>query len=52
VIDGRIDPCLSQTFRFDEVGLVHQLMGENRHPVGNMAVLVGAPALGSTDLGS
>jgi crotonyl-CoA carboxylase/reductase len=52
VIDGRIDPCLSQTFRFDEVGFVHQLMGENRHPVGNMAVLVGAAAPGSTDLGS
>jgi len=52
VIDGRIDPCLSQTFRFDEVGLVHQLMGENRHPVGNMSVLVGAATPGSTDLGS
>jgi len=52
VIEGLIDPCLSKTFRFDEVGLVHQLMGENRHPVGNMAVLVGAAAPGSTDLGS
>ncbi len=52
VIDGRIDPCLSKTFPFDEVGLVHQLMGENRHPSGNMAVLVGAARTGSTDLGS
>lgn len=52
VIDGRIDPCLSKTFPFDEVGQVHQLMGENRHPMGNMAVLVGAAATGSTDLGS
>src|SRR6266540_5049504 len=28
VVEGRIDPCLSRTFRFDEVGLAHQLMGE------------------------
>ncbi len=50
VVEGRIDPCLSRTFRFDEVGLAHQLMGENRHPQGNMAVLVGAPTIGLTGL--
>ena len=50
VVDGRIDPCLSETFEFDEVGLAHQLMGENRHPNGNMAVLVGAARRGLTDL--
>jgi crotonyl-CoA carboxylase/reductase len=50
VIEGRIDPCLSRTFAFSEVGAVHQLMGENRHPEGNMAVLVGAIRAGSTDL--
>jgi crotonyl-CoA carboxylase/reductase len=49
VIDGRIDPCLSRTFEFSEVGTAHQLMGENRHPEGNMAVLVGAPRRGLTD---
>jgi crotonyl-CoA carboxylase/reductase len=50
VIDGRIDPCLGRTFEFTEVGLVHQMMGENRLPEGNMSVLVGAPRTGLTDL--
>lgn len=50
VVEGRIDPCLSRVFRFDEVGAAHQLMGENRHPVGNMAVLVGAARPGMTEL--
>jgi crotonyl-CoA carboxylase/reductase len=50
VVDGRIDPCLSQTFEFDEVGRAHQLMAENRHPNGNMAVLIGAARRGLTDL--
>jgi crotonyl-CoA carboxylase/reductase len=46
---GRIDPCLSRTFAFDEIGLAHQLMLDNQHPYGNMAVLVNArePGLGS-----
>lgn len=39
---GKIDPCLSQTFSFDEIGKAHQLMYENRHPFGNMAALVNA----------
>jgi crotonyl-CoA carboxylase/reductase len=43
VAQGRIDPCLSQTFEFAETGLAHQLMLENRHPPGNMAVLVNSP---------
>ena len=42
VARGDVDPCLSRTFAFDEVGLAHQLMFENRHPMGNMAILVGA----------
>ena len=42
VIDGKIDPCLSNTFSFDEIGEAHQLMHENRHPYGNMAALVNA----------
>jgi crotonyl-CoA carboxylase/reductase len=50
VVDGRIDPCLSRTFRFDEIGLAHQLMSENKHPEGNMAALVGAPSEGLSDL--
>ena len=46
VIDGKVDPCLSQTFTFDEIGKAHQLMHENRHPYGNMAALVNATAPG------
>ncbi len=46
VADGRVDPCLSQTFSFDEIGHAHQLMLENRHPYGNMAALVNATAPG------
>lgn len=46
VVDGKIDPCLSKVFRFEETGLCHQLMYENRHPDGNMAILVGAPRTG------
>lgn len=46
VIEGKVDPCLSRTFTFDEIPLAHQLMFENAHPYGNMAVLVGAKELG------
>jgi len=42
VARGEVDPCLSRTFPFAEVGTAHQLMYENRHPSGNMAILVGA----------
>ena len=42
VADGQVDPCVSRVFGFGEVGDAHQLMYENRHPMGNMAVLVGA----------
>ena len=42
VIAGQVDPCLSETFSFDEIGHAHQLMHENKHPYGNMACLVNA----------
>ncbi len=42
VSEGKIDPCLGRVFGFDEVGLAHQLMHDNEHPNGKMAVLVGA----------
>jgi crotonyl-CoA carboxylase/reductase len=45
-LDGRLDPCLSQAFPYDDVPRVHQLMYENKHPHGNMAVLIGAPDFG------
>jgi crotonyl-CoA carboxylase/reductase len=50
VRQGMIDPCLSRTFGFAEIPLAHQLMGENRHPQGNMAALVSAPVTGLTGL--
>ena len=42
VISGKVDPCLSETFGFDEIGHAHQIMYENNHPHGNMACLVNA----------
>ncbi len=42
VIDKKVDPCLSRTFTFEETGVCHQLMHENKHPYGNMALLVNA----------
>ncbi|MGH9144446.1 MAG: crotonyl-CoA carboxylase/reductase [Vicinamibacterales bacterium] len=46
---GRMDPCLSGTYQFDDLPDCHQLMLENKHPPGNMAVLVNAarPGMGS-----
>jgi crotonyl-CoA carboxylase/reductase len=46
VAEGRIDPCLSKTFTFDQIGEAHQLMLDNQHPAGNMAALVNAKKAG------
>lgn len=46
VIDGKVDPCLSQTFKWDETGHVHQLMRDNKHPSGCMSILVNAKCEG------
>ena len=46
VYSGVVDPCLSKAVIYDELPLVHQLMHDNKHPHGNMAVLVGAPEFG------
>ncbi len=50
VAAGQIDPVLSRTFPFDGIGEAHQLMHENRHPAGNMAILVNAKREGMTTL--
>jgi crotonyl-CoA carboxylase/reductase len=42
VVAGKVDPCLGRVFPFEGTGECHQLMYENRHPDGNMAILVGA----------
>jgi crotonyl-CoA carboxylase/reductase len=46
VLAGKVDPCLSGTFSFDEIGHAHQLMHDNKHPYGNMACLVNATEKG------
>lgn len=51
VCEGKVDPCLAQTFEFSETGTSHQLMRENKHPSGNMAILVNAKKRGLKNLG-
>ncbi len=46
VIAGKVDPCLSRTFAFDDLATAHQLMHENKHPPGQMAILVNATGEG------
>ena len=50
VVEGKIDPCLAKTFRFDQIAECHQIMHENRAPEGKMVALVGAPKAGMKDL--
>jgi crotonyl-CoA carboxylase/reductase len=49
VIAGKVDPCLSEVYTFDQIPHAHQLMYEGRHPAGNMGILVGAPEPGLTE---
>ena len=46
VIEKKINPCLSRTFEYRDLPVPHQMMYENVHPLGNMAVLVGSPEFG------
>lgn len=46
VVEGKVDPCLSRTFSYADLPEAHQLMYENRHPHGNMSILVGAKEVG------
>ena len=50
VRDGKVTTTLGETYAYDEVGHVHQLMGDGKLPEGNVAVLVNAPGRGLTDL--
>jgi crotonyl-CoA carboxylase/reductase len=50
VRDGKVQTTLGHTYRYDESGHVHQLMGEGKLPEGNVAVLINAPEAGRTDL--
>lgn len=42
VAAGKLDPLLSWCGTFGEIGVAHQMMYDNTHPYGNMAVLVNA----------
>jgi crotonyl-CoA carboxylase/reductase len=46
----KVDPCLSQSYSFQQIPHVHQLMHDNKHPHGNMACLVNATKPGQMDL--
>ena len=46
VIAGKVNPCLSRVFEFSDTGACHQLMHDNLHPSGNMAILVQARTTG------
>ncbi|BCB89379.1 crotonyl-CoA carboxylase/reductase [Phytohabitans suffuscus] len=48
VAAGRIDPCLAWTGTMEQVGEGHQMMHDNTHPPGNLAVLINAPRPGMT----
>jgi crotonyl-CoA carboxylase/reductase len=50
VLDGKIDPCLGETYTFDQIPLCHQLMSEGKPPLGVMAALVSAPRAGLTEM--
>ena len=50
MLDGKIDPCLGETYTFDQIPLCHQLMSEGKQPPGVMAALVSAPKPGLKDL--
>jgi crotonyl-CoA carboxylase/reductase len=51
VIAGKVDPCMAErVFEFNETGECHQLMLQNRHPTGNMSILVNAKTRGQKAL--
>ena len=50
VMEGKVDPCLSKVWQFAQTGECHQMMRENKHPHGNMAILVNATKEGQKTL--
>ncbi|MBN1411864.1 MAG: crotonyl-CoA carboxylase/reductase [Spirochaetales bacterium] len=51
VMNKNISPALTEVFPWKELPHAHQLMAENRHPMGNTAVLVGAASRGEGNNG-
>jgi crotonyl-CoA carboxylase/reductase len=50
VVDGKIDPCLGETYSFDDIGKCHQLMYEGKQPLGVMAALMSAKRTGMREV--
>jgi len=50
VREGKIQTTLGHTYRYEESGHAHQLMGDGKLPEGNVAVLINAPGPGLKDL--
>jgi crotonyl-CoA carboxylase/reductase len=48
VVDGKIDPCLGDLYRFEEIGQAHEDMEHGRGALGKRVALIGAaePGLG------
>lgn len=44
--EGRLDPCMSEVFAWDQIPQAHVKMLANQHKPGNMAVLVQSPKAG------
>ena len=50
VIEGRVDPCMSEVFEWDRIPEAHMKMLNNQHLPGNMSCLVGAKKPGMKTL--
>lgn len=46
MVEGRLDPCLADTFTWSDLPAAHMQMAANQHRPGNMAVLIQAPEAG------
>lgn len=50
VADGKVDPCVSRVFQFEETSEAHQLIYLNHHSSGNSVILVNALSSGQQSL--
>jgi crotonyl-CoA carboxylase/reductase len=50
VIEGHVNPCMSEVFEWDRIPEAHMQMLENKHAPGNMSCLVGAKRAGMKTL--
>ncbi|HEX5455839.1 MAG TPA: crotonyl-CoA carboxylase/reductase [Candidatus Saccharimonadales bacterium] len=49
ILTSKIDPCLGETFSFEDIPVAHQRMMEGTRPLGVMSALVNAPEAGIVD---